>query len=149
MGENRSLDEFFPASDDADGEAVDAAADDEAVDAATDDDTDRTDPKGTDGGGTDHDDTDHDGTEQADADSPAGDTAATGEAAAGSDADSVEDGEAPAHVDESDGPVDEADRPQATYRWSPDGDDCPVCGETVDRQWRDDDRFVCADCKEW
>jgi hypothetical protein len=52
-------------------------------------------------------------------------------------------------VDESDGPVDEADRPQATYRWSPDGDDCPVCGETVDRQWRDDDRFVCADCKEW
>ncbi|WP_372911785.1 hypothetical protein [Salinigranum sp.] len=139
MGENRSLDEFFPASDDADDEAVDAAADDDT-------DTDRTAPGGTDG-----DDTDRDRAEraEADADSPAGDTAATGEAAAGSDANGVEDGEAPAHVDESDGPADEADRTRATYRWSPDGDDCPVCGETADRQWRDGDRFVCADCKEW
>jgi hypothetical protein len=37
----------------------------------------------------------------------------------------------------------------ATYRWSPEGAACPDCGEAVDRQWRDDDRFVCADCKEW
>ena len=43
----------------------------------------------------------------------------------------------------------DADTPRATYRWSPDGDDCPACGATVERRWRDGDRFVCADCKEW
>jgi hypothetical protein len=47
-----------------------------------------------------------------------------------------------------------ADRPsaepsRATFRWLPDGDDCPACGAAVERQWRDGDRFVCADCKEW
>jgi hypothetical protein len=42
----------------------------------------------------------------------------------------------------------DSDRPLATYGWSPDGDDCPVCGATVQRRWRDGDRFVCADCKE-
>lgn len=44
---------------------------------------------------------------------------------------------------------DAADLPRATYRWSPDGHDCPVCGTSVNEQWRDGDRFVCADCKEW
>jgi hypothetical protein len=42
-----------------------------------------------------------------------------------------------------------AERPRATYRWSPVGDDCPACGTTVQRRWREGDRFVCADCKEW
>jgi hypothetical protein len=37
----------------------------------------------------------------------------------------------------------------ATYRWSPERAACPDCGEAIERQWRDDDRFVCADCKEW
>ena len=36
-----------------------------------------------------------------------------------------------------------------TMRWSADGDACPNCGETVPRQWRDGDAFVCADCKDW
>ena len=52
------------------------------------------------------------------------------------------------------GSGDETDRdderlPRATYRWSPDGDDCPVCGTHANAQWCDGDRFVCADCKEW
>jgi hypothetical protein len=47
---------------------------------------------------------------------------------------------------DADGPVDPL---RATYRWSPDGDDCPACGRRVERRWRDGDRFVCADCKEW
>ena len=42
-----------------------------------------------------------------------------------------------------------SDKPTATYRWSPSGRDCPACGETVERQWRDGDEFVCADCKAW
>jgi hypothetical protein len=137
MGENRSLDEFVPASDDADDEDVDAAADDT---------TDETDAERAD-----VDDTDPSGAEQveADADVSGGDTAATVETTAGSGADDAGDGGTPARVDGSDDPTSETDRPRTTYRWSPDGDDCPVCGETIDRQWRDGDRFVCADCKEW
>lgn len=45
--------------------------------------------------------------------------------------------------------VEAADLPHATYRWSPDGDDCPRCGTRVEQQWRDGDQFVCVDCKEW
>ncbi|WP_121822881.1 DUF7573 domain-containing protein [Halostella salina] len=37
----------------------------------------------------------------------------------------------------------------STYRWSPDGTACPDCGDAVERRWRDGDRLVCADCKEW
>ncbi|WP_089881099.1 DUF7573 domain-containing protein [Halogeometricum limi] len=36
-----------------------------------------------------------------------------------------------------------------TYRFDPDGVDCPRCGETVDRLWLDDDEQVCKDCKDW
>jgi hypothetical protein len=43
----------------------------------------------------------------------------------------------------------DAERPRTTLRWTPAGDDCPACGARVERQWRDGDRFVCADCKEW
>jgi hypothetical protein len=43
----------------------------------------------------------------------------------------------------------DVDPPRTTCRWSPAGDDCPACGASVQRRWREDDRFVCADCKEW
>lgn len=36
-----------------------------------------------------------------------------------------------------------------TYRWQPDGAVCARCGATTERQWRDDDEFVCPDCKAW
>lgn len=36
-----------------------------------------------------------------------------------------------------------------TYEWSPSGVDCAACGATVNRRWRDGDRVVCAECKEW
>ena len=55
---------------------------------------------------------------------------------AGGSADPVVDGE----------PV---DRPASTYRWSPDGDTCAACGETVEERWRDGEDLVCAGCKEW
>jgi len=36
-----------------------------------------------------------------------------------------------------------------TYEWTSDGTACESCGETVNRRWRDDEQFVCADCKSW
>ena len=36
-----------------------------------------------------------------------------------------------------------------TYRWQPDGETCEDCGTTTERGWRDDERFVCPDCKSW
>ena len=43
----------------------------------------------------------------------------------------------------------EADPATVTYRWQPDGAACARCGTTTERQWRDDNGFVCADCKAW
>jgi len=36
-----------------------------------------------------------------------------------------------------------------TYRWQPEGATCAACGATTEQQWRDDEGFVCADCKSW
>ncbi|TQQ80967.1 hypothetical protein EGH24_07370 [Halonotius terrestris] len=57
-------------------------------------------------------------------------------------------------VDEEPTTVDEevtaaTDPATATYRWQPDGAACARCGATTERQWRDDDEFVCPDCKAW
>lgn len=38
---------------------------------------------------------------------------------------------------------------EPTYGWSPDGAECTGCGETATTRWRQDDEYVCADCKEW
>ena len=43
----------------------------------------------------------------------------------------------------------EADPATATYRWQPEGAACARCGTKTERQWRDDDEFVCPDCKVW
>ncbi|WP_158055275.1 DUF7573 domain-containing protein [Halorussus halophilus] len=37
----------------------------------------------------------------------------------------------------------------STYEWSPAGQECDHCGDTVARRWRDDDVLVCQDCKSW
>ncbi|ELZ81853.1 hypothetical protein C453_17594 [Haloferax elongans ATCC BAA-1513] len=37
----------------------------------------------------------------------------------------------------------------ATYRWTPDGTACPVCGDTVQKRWLDGEQYVCHDCKDW
>jgi len=37
----------------------------------------------------------------------------------------------------------------ATSRWTPDGEACEACGETVTRLWDDDGRRVCRSCKQW
>jgi len=52
--------------------------------------------------------------------------------------------------DAADSPADsDAEPATPTYRWRPDGATCADCGATTERQWRDDDAFVCADCKSW
>lgn len=47
--------------------------------------------------------------------------------------------------------TDPGDVPSArtTADWTPGGAVCGGCGAVVERRWRDGDRFVCADCKEW
>lgn len=131
MGENRSLDDFLSPEDDGAGDEGTASG--------------RSTP-GTDG------DAGADPTGRSEADESAA------ERTAGSAGDSGDAGEADAGAaTEADGATDSAhdgdvpstDPPRTTYRWSADGDDCPACGATVDRQWRDGDRFVCADCKDW
>ena len=73
------------------------------------------------------------------------------------DKDSADDDSAPdagtndtAADDAADSPVDsDAEPASPTYRWQPDGATCADCGTTTERQWRDDEGFVCADCKSW
>ncbi len=128
MGENRSLDEFFPASDDADGDESEDADGTDDVDVGGSDSVDAT--------------TDADSGAAVDADGVSMDDAVDATTDASGD-------DAEAATDEAEGSDEGTDLPRATYRWSPDGDDCPACGSAVERQWRDGDRFVCADCKEW
>ncbi|PSP90662.1 hypothetical protein BRC87_05760 [Halobacteriales archaeon QS_4_66_20] len=37
----------------------------------------------------------------------------------------------------------------ATSSWTPDGEICEGCGESVDRRWDDGGQQVCRSCKEW
>jgi hypothetical protein len=61
-----------------------------------------------------------------------------------------DDTDEPTADDAADSPVDADTEPAtATYRWQPDGATCGDCGATTERQWRDDERFVCPDCKSW
>lgn len=76
-----------------------------------------------------------------DSESDSGDSViATGDDEPTTDDESTADGEPTAT---------EADPATVTYRWQPDGAACARCGTTTERQWRDDDGFVCADCKAW
>ena len=45
--------------------------------------------------------------------------------------------------------ADEADPAVATSTWHTDGAECDRCGERVERRWRAEDAFVCADCASW
>jgi len=88
------------------------------------------------------------GSERADGDDPTdGSESAdrtTSEDAADSDADS-----ATATADTASDPDPGPDPTHSTYGWTPGGAECADCGATVRRRWRDDGRFVCADCKAW
>jgi len=68
-----------------------------------------------------------------------GETASSGDE---QDADSQTSGE-PAATDGVDAAA------TVTYEWSDDGVACADCGEPTRRRWRDDEAFVCADCKDW
>lgn len=37
----------------------------------------------------------------------------------------------------------------ATARWTPEGEACASCGDTVSRLWTDEGQRVCRDCKSW
>ncbi len=75
----------------------------------------------------------------------------------GSGSDTADDGSNPA-TDEA---IDDADADPAastarsrdpataTYRWSPNGAECPDCGAVTERRWHDGERFVCPACKDW
>lgn len=79
------------------------------------------------------------------------------------EAEAQADGESEEHAvdvdaDSADAAPDAADAVETatvTYSWSPDGDECAACGETVEKRWRagegaaDPDAMVCPDCKEW
>ena len=63
-------------------------------------------------------------------------------------------------VDAENGSVDAADASDsadergvdpavATSTWHADGAECGRCGERVERRWREEDAFVCADCASW
>ena len=58
-------------------------------------------------------------------------------------------GETDAQTAPAAGSIDDVDPAVATYRWDPDGVECPSCGQSVDRLWSQDGEHVCADCKEW
>jgi hypothetical protein len=50
----------------------------------------------------------------------------------------------------TDGPTALEVRPAtSTLAWTVDDVDCAACGDPTDRRWRDGDRLVCADCKDW
>jgi hypothetical protein len=146
MGENRSLDDFLSSGDgtadaEADGTDGDDGEDDGDGDAAPD-------------AGAAVDESDAEESDVAEPTTAAGEngagdpvTASARPTDAGRGDDTGTDtGADGARSTDADGPVDPL---RATYRWSPEGDDCPACGRHVERRWRDGDRFVCADCKEW
>ncbi|WP_066413472.1 DUF7573 domain-containing protein [Halorubrum aethiopicum] len=79
-------------------------------------------------------------------------------AGSGEDDPEVEDGSGGDDPEVEDGPGEdgsnghdpaEIEPAESTSTWSADGADCDRCGATVERRWRDDDGFVCADCAEW
>ncbi|WP_256288830.1 DUF7573 domain-containing protein [Halobellus inordinatus] len=52
-------------------------------------------------------------------------------------------------ADDGKAPIDDVEAATATYRWDPDGVECPACGNVADRLWSQDGRHVCVDCKDW
>jgi hypothetical protein len=49
----------------------------------------------------------------------------------------------------TDASTDDALELTPTYQWTPEGAACADCGAVVERRWREDDVYVCADCKDW
>ncbi|RLM72334.1 hypothetical protein [Halorubrum sp. Atlit-26R] len=92
-----------------------------------------------------------DAAEAVDADSDA----AEGPNAADDAADAADDSASDdVNSDPPSGPSDVADPAAvdpaaATSTWHADGAACDRCGEPVERRWRDEDDFVCADCASW
>jgi hypothetical protein len=81
-----------------------------------------------------------------------GEVSGAGGEGPGGDADATDGADDDAVTDESvDASVvdDAVDPAVSTYRWSPGGEACADCGETVERRWLDGEAYVCGDCKEW
>ena len=45
--------------------------------------------------------------------------------------------------------VDDVDPATPTATWSPEGAPCGVCGDVVQRRWREGESLVCSACKAW
>lgn len=71
------------------------------------------------------------------------------------DSDDPAAGSADPTADSDDGAAEGPTPATVTYAWSPEGDTCAECGETVDTRWRagdgaaDPDAMVCESCKRW
>lgn len=64
-------------------------------------------------------------------------------------ADAEDDGATATDTDGSESTADEErSAPAVTFAWN-EGSVCPECEATVERRWIDDDRLVCAQCKQW
>jgi len=151
MGENRSLDDFLGGDGDADGAEATAETDESEATAETDESeaTAETDESvamaETDELGSPVDESDTEATTAIDDAGAAADADGTVDA---DDADDPGDADAMGADEGIEEPAD-AEPAAATYRWDPEGGACADCGATVERRWRDDGAFVCADCKEW
>ena len=138
MGDHRTLDEFFRSDSDESADRPSGAEDDvsEAGDDAG--------SEAGDDAGSEAEDTAVSEAED-DAGSEAEDTAVSEAGdAAGSGVDAVSDTQTRTELVDA-----ERTELAPTYQWTPDGAPCAVCGATVERRWREEDGFVCTDCKDW
>ncbi|WP_017343857.1 hypothetical protein [Halorubrum sp. T3] len=79
-----------------------------------------------------------------------GDEDTDSDAAEAADDSASDDGDPDAPSDPNDAADPAAVDPAvATSTWHTDGAACDRCGERVERRWRDEDDFVCADCASW
>ena len=58
------------------------------------------------------------------------------------------DGSEPSASEESEPSISREPDP-ATAHWTPRGEACEACGDTVSRLWTDEGQRVCRDCKRW
>lgn len=77
------------------------------------------------------------------------DERATGEGKPPGDAPADATGDDPTAVDPTDTGDPAKDPAVSTSRWDTAGFECPACGSTASRLWREDGRHVCGTCKGW
>jgi|AntRauTorcE11898_2_1112593.scaffolds.fasta_scaffold17361_3 hypothetical protein len=62
------------------------------------------------------------------------------------DSDSTDERDATDAASDPSEPIEPA---RSTGRWDPEGAVCEACGSSVARRWREEESFVCVECKSW